>query len=75
MAENSILIDEEQDKENSLPPHPTTPVSESPIQPPVWMRKCPLGTRIEKVPLYVSKNLFKWIILLLQCMYFNENYN
>ena len=31
MAENPILIDEEQDKENSTPPpHATTPVSERP---------------------------------------------
>ena len=40
MAENPILIDKEQDKENS--PHlPTSPVSERPTQPPVLMRKCP----------------------------------
>ena len=36
-AENPILIDENQDMENSPPPHPTTPVSERPTQPPVWI--------------------------------------
>ena len=47
MAQNLILIDEEQEKENSSPPlHPTIPVSERPIQPPVLMRSHPFGTKI-----------------------------
>ena len=51
MAENLILIDEEQDKDNSPPPtHPTTPVSGRPSQPPVLMSSRPSGTRIENVP-------------------------
>ena len=53
MAENSILIDEEQNKENSPPLHPTTPVSERPTQHPMLTKKCPLGTRIENVPDYL----------------------
>ena len=61
MAENSIVIDAEQDKENSSSPplHSTTAVSEGPTQPPVLMRKCPFGTRIEKVPGCVCRHLFE----------------
>ena len=65
IAENPFLIDEEQDKDNSPPPpppplsHPTTPVSERPTQPPVLMRCCPFGTRIENVPEYVPRILFE----------------
>ena len=47
-AENPILIDEEHDRENS-PPHPTTPVSERPNQPPMLMRNRPFERRIESV--------------------------
>ena len=57
MAENPILIDEEQDKENSPPPHPTTPVSEKPTQPPVLMRSRPFRTTIDNDPDHVYKNL------------------
>ena len=75
-AENPILIEEEQDKEKSPPrPHPTTPVSERPTQPPVLMRSCPIGTRFENFPDYIYRNLFKTIISLLLCMNFNINYN
>ena len=42
MAENLILIDEEQDKENSFP-HPRTPMSERPTQPPLLMGSPRLG--------------------------------
>ena len=55
MAENRILIDEEQDKEVS-PPLPTTPVSEKPTQPAVLMRNPPFGTRYENVPPHVYRN-------------------
>ena len=48
-AENPILVDEEEDKENS-PPTTTTPVSERPTRPPVLLRSCSFGTRIENVP-------------------------
>ena len=49
MAQNSILIDEEQYKEN-FPPLQSTPVSERPTQPPVLLRSHLFGTRIEKIP-------------------------
>ena len=58
-SENLVLIEEEQDKENSPPPHPTTPVSERPTQPPVLKRSHPFGTRIENVPDHVYRNLFE----------------
>ena len=59
LVENLILIDEEQDKENSLPPHPTTPNSERPTQPPVLMTSRAFGTRIEYVHDYAYWNLFE----------------
>ena len=74
-AENPVLMEEEQDKENFPPPHPTTPVSERPTQSPVLKRKRPFGTRIENVPDHVYRNLFEQFFLLLLCMYFNEDYN
>ena len=72
MAENPILIDEEQDKENS-PPHPTSPVYERPTQPSPLTRSCPLGARIENVADYVYSKLFEYFTILLLCMYLNEN--
>ena len=52
LAENPVLLDEGENKENSPPP-PTTSVSERPTQPPALLRSRPFGTRIEKVPIYV----------------------
>ena len=46
MIENRILMDEEQDKENSSPPT-KRPVSDRSTQPPVLMRCCLFWTRIE----------------------------
>ena len=57
MTKNPILIDEEQDQENSLPPLPTTRVSDRPTQPPVLMGSRPFGTRMEKVPNSIYENL------------------
>ena len=57
-AENPILLDEEEDKENSPSPA-TTPVSERPRQPPALLGSCPFGTRIEKVPNIVYICLFQ----------------
>ena len=54
-AENPILLDEEEDKENSPP---TTPVSERPTRPPAVLRSRPFGTRIESVAHYVYRILF-----------------
>ena len=56
-AENPILLDEEEDKENSPPT--ITPNSESPTRPPALLRSRPFGTRRENVPDYVYRNLFQ----------------
>ena len=58
MSRNSILIDEEQEKENS-PLLSTTPGSKRPTHPPVLMRICPFGTRTENVADCVFRNLFE----------------
>ena len=55
-AENPILLDEEQDKENAPT---TTPVSERPTEPPRLLRVRAFGARIENVPDYVYRNLFQ----------------
>ena len=56
-AENPILLDEEEDKENSSPT--TTPVPERPTRPPALLRSRPFETRIGNVPTYVYRNLFQ----------------
>ena len=43
-AENPIQLDEEEDKENFLPP-PLTPVSDRPTRSPALLRSRPVGTR------------------------------
>ena len=55
-AENPIVLDEEEDKENAPP---TTPVSERPTEPPRLLRSRAFGARIENVPDYVYRNLFQ----------------
>ena len=45
-AENPILLDKEEDMENSPVP-PKTPVSERPTRPPALLASRPLGTRIK----------------------------
>ena len=57
-AENHILLNQEEDKENSPSP-PTTPVSERLTRPPALLRRRPFGTRIETVPDSVWRNLFQ----------------
>ena len=57
-AENPILLNEEEDKENSPAPA-TTPVSERPTQPPALLISRPFGARIENIPNYVYRNLFQ----------------
>ena len=57
-AENPIVLDEEEDKENSAPTT-TTPVSERPTEHPRLLRSRPFGTRIENVPDYVYRSLFQ----------------
>ena len=61
---NPILIDEEQSKENTPSPLPTTPVSERQTQPPALMRSRRFGTRTENVPDFVYGNLFEEFLLL-----------
>ena len=57
-AENRILLDEEEDKENSLPPT-RTPVSQRLTQNLVLMESRTFGTRIEIVSDYVQRDLFE----------------
>ena len=75
MAENLILIDEQQDKEKSPPPLPTTPVSERKTQTPVLMRSRPFGTGLENVPESVCRNMFQNVIVSSLYMFFNKNFN
>ena len=56
-AENTILLDEEEDKENALPP--TTPESVRPTEPPRLQRSRAFGARVENVPDYVFRYLFQ----------------
>ena len=56
-AENPMLLNEEEVKENS-PPTTTAPVSERPSRLPALLRSRPFGTRTEFVPDYVFINLF-----------------
>ena len=68
-AENHILLDEKEDRENAPP---TTPVSERPTRPAALLRSRLFGTRVENVPDFVYKNLFQEV---LPCMSFNINSN
>ena len=61
-AANSIIVDDEEDKENSAPTTTTTtttPKSERPIEPPRLPRSCPFGTRLENVPEFLYRTLFR----------------
>ena len=57
-AKIPILLDEEEDREN-ISPTTTTPVSERPTGPPALLRSRPFGTRLENVPDYVYRNMFR----------------
>ena len=57
-VENSIVLDKEEDKENS-PPAASTPESVRPTEPPRLQRSRTFGTRIENVPDYVQRNFFQ----------------
>ena len=57
-AENPILLDEEEDKDN-FPPPPTTPVFERPTRPTSLLISRLFGTRIKNNPEYDYKNLFQ----------------
>ena len=54
---NPIVLDEEQDKENS-PPAPSAPEFVRPPEIPRLQRSRPFGSRMENVPDYVYRNLF-----------------
>jgi len=53
---NPIVLDKEQDKENT--PAPSTPESVRPTEPPRLQRSRTFGARIENVPDYVHRKLF-----------------
>ena len=57
-AANPIFVDDEEDKENSAPTT-STPESECLTEPPRILRSCPFGTRLENVPEYVYRTLFR----------------
>ena len=69
LAENPILLDKEEGKENSPP---NTPVSEKPTRSPALLRNRPFGTIIENVPYYIYRYLFQKV---LPCLCFSINYN
>ena len=55
---NPIVLNKEEDKENS-PPAPSTPESVRPTETPRLQRSRPFGARIENVPDYVHRNFFQ----------------
>ena len=55
-VENSIVLDEEEDKENAPPP--TTPESFRPTESSRLQRSRAFGARVKIVPDYVSRTLF-----------------
>ena len=60
LPENPILLDEEQDRENSPS---TTPVSVRLKGTSALLRKCPFGSRLKVVAEYVYRCLFQEILL------------
>ena len=56
-VQNPIVLDEEEDKENALPP--STPESVRPTDPPRLQRSRPFGTRVESVLDYVCRDLIQ----------------
>ena len=59
-VENPMVLDKEEDKENSPPP--STPESERPNETPRLLRSRPIGTRLESVPDSVHRTLFRYIL-------------
>ena len=57
-VENPIVLDEEQDKDN-FPPASSTPESVRSREPPRLQRSRPFGARIENIPDYVYRTLFR----------------
>ena len=58
-AANPIIVDDEEDKENSAPTTTPTPESECPTEPPRLLRSRPFGNRLENVPEAVYRTLFR----------------
>ena len=58
-VENPIVLNEEQDKENSHRPPASTPEYVRPTEPPRLQRSCPFGKRIENVSDFVHSILFQ----------------
>ena len=69
---NPIVLDEEEDKENSAPTTTTIPVSERSTEPPRLPRRRAFGARIENVREYVYRVLFQKV---LPCLCFDKIYN
>ena len=57
-AANQIIVDEEEDKENSAPTT-STPESGHPTETPRLLRSRPFGSRLENVPDSVYRTLFR----------------
>ena len=57
-ATNPIIVDDEEDKENSAPTT-STPESERPTEPPRLLRSRPFETRLKKVPDFLYRTLFR----------------
>ena len=58
-VEDPIVLDEEEDKENSLPPAPSTPESELSTEPPRLLRICSFRNGRKNVPDSVYRTLFR----------------
>ena len=70
-VESPYVLDEEDDKENALPPT-STPESVRPTEPPRLQRSRVIEARKENVTGYVFRNLFQKV---LPCLCFNIYYN
>ena len=62
-VENSIVLDEEEDKHNAAPS--TTPKSVRSSEPPRLQRSRAFGARMENLPDYVFRNLFHYVLMCL----------
>ena len=70
-SENTNLLNQEEDKENSPP---TTPVSERPVEPLRVPRSRPFGGRVKNVPEFVYRTLFDFYYSVHLCnVIYNEN--
>ena len=58
IAANPIIVDDEEDKQNSAPTT-TRPESERPAEPPRLLGSRPFGTRLKSVPDSVYRTMFR----------------